>query len=430
MRRVLIITPYFPPTNAADMQRIRMSLPYFKKNGWEAEVVTVDSVYSDLVKDNLLIQSIPTSTVIHLVKALPKKLTARIGLGSIAIRSLWFYKQKVNILLRRKEYDLIYFSTTQFPVCILGAYWKRKFGIPYVIDMQDPWHTEFYKNKPKDQQPRKYWLSYRMNKWLEPIAMKKVSGLISVSQAYIDDLIGRYPHLKNLPSSVIPFGAFQGDLKMAEENADKLLNPINAVPHKINLVYIGRGGHDMQTSFELLFLAMQRGLSLQSKLFKSFHLYFIGTSYAPSGQGLPTVEPLALEMGLQDYITELTDRIGFYDSLATLQMADILFIPGSDDPKYSASKIYPYLTSQKPILAIVNEKSSTATTLKECIPRTRLFTFPGNKDETVTDIYRQLTEWSSRNFKTPCLDQEAFAKHSAEVMTSKQTRLFDKITNE
>ncbi|RZL26907.1 MAG: hypothetical protein EOO96_22520, partial [Pedobacter sp.] len=59
MPKVLIISPYFPPTNAADSHRIRMSLPHFKKFGWDVEVVTVNERYSDLIKDDLLEQSIP-----------------------------------------------------------------------------------------------------------------------------------------------------------------------------------------------------------------------------------------------------------------------------------------------------------------------------------------------------------------------------------
>ncbi|MBC7913703.1 MAG: hypothetical protein H7Y07_06230, partial [Pyrinomonadaceae bacterium] len=141
VKRVLIISPYFPPSNAADMQRIRMSLPYFKDFGWDAEVVSIDPKHSDKVKDDYLLESIPDDIPVHMVQAFSKKWTSKFGLGSIALRSLWFYRQKVNGLLKQKQYDLIYFSTTQFPVCILGAYWKNRFGIPYVIDLQDPWHS-------------------------------------------------------------------------------------------------------------------------------------------------------------------------------------------------------------------------------------------------------------------------------------------------
>ncbi len=107
------------------MQRVRMSLPYFESYGWVAEVVTVDDKYSEQVKDELLAQSIQGNIKIHKVKAFNKNWTSKLGLGSIALRSLWFYRQKVNQLLKEEKYDLIYFSTTQFPVCILGAFWIR-----------------------------------------------------------------------------------------------------------------------------------------------------------------------------------------------------------------------------------------------------------------------------------------------------------------
>jgi hypothetical protein len=137
LKNVLIISPYFPPINGADMQRIRMSLPYFAANGWKAEVVMVDEQYTGMATDELLLQSIPAGVKIHKVQALKKTLTSKLGLGSIALRSLWFYWQKIKALLKAQPYDLIYFSTTQFPVCILGAYFKKSFGIPYIIDMQD-----------------------------------------------------------------------------------------------------------------------------------------------------------------------------------------------------------------------------------------------------------------------------------------------------
>ena len=41
MKRVLIVSPHFPPVNAADMHRARMVLPFLRENGWEAEVLAV-----------------------------------------------------------------------------------------------------------------------------------------------------------------------------------------------------------------------------------------------------------------------------------------------------------------------------------------------------------------------------------------------------
>ena len=406
------------------MQRVRMSLSYFKECGWDAEVVIVDPQYVDMVKDELLLQSIPSYIDIHKVRAFDKKWTSKLGLGSIALRSLWFYKQKVNQLLRAKKFDLIYFFTTHFPVCTLGAYWKKRFGIPYIIDMQDPWHSEYYQDKPKDKRPAKYWFSYRLNKYLEPIALKNVSGLISVSECYITDLKNRYPQIKNVPTAVITFGAFEPDFKIADESAEKFNHLLD--PTCTNLVYIGRGGNDMLKAIGFLFKAFKQGMETEPNLFNKLKIYFIGTSYAPAGEGKETIMPLATQYGVESQVIEITDRISYYHTLATLTQADALFIPGSDDPKYTASKIYPYLLAKKPLLTIFHEKSSANEILKTCSENASVQTFPANENNLLMHIDEFLTRLSKKELSSVKTNDE-FNKHSALSMTIDQTDLFNKV---
>lgn len=417
MKKLLIISPYFPPVNAADMQRVRMSLPYFEQNGWEAEVVTVDEEYADLAKDNLLLKSIPPDIKIHKIGALDKTWTSKLGLGSIALRSLWFYRKKVNQLLRENKYDLIYFSTTQFPVCILGAYWKKRFGIPYVIDMQDPWHSGYYQDKPKSQRPAKYWFSYRLNKYLEPIALKQADGLIGVSDKYITDLKARYPELKNSPSATITFGAFEPDMQIANSNKQAFSNLLD--DQFVNIVYIGRGGTDMHKAISPLFEALAAGKGRYNHI----KLYFIGTSYAPAGQGIPTIIPLAKKHQVQNQVIELTDRISYYHSLLTLQHAHALFIPGSDDPAYTASKIYPYLLIQKPLLAIFNKNSPAIDTLKEYGLKT-VYDYETVTQNELTDFLNKIAE---NNLQPNNYNPDAVLKHSAQQMAVKQCALFNRV---
>jgi len=423
LKKLLIISPYFPPSNAADMQRIRMSLPYLTQFGWDAEVVTVDPAFSDLAKDELLLQSVPAGIKIHLVKAFQKKWTSKVGLGSIALRSLWFYRKKVNQLLKETHFDLIYFSTTQFPVCILGAYWKKRFNIPYVIDMQDPWHSEYYRDKPKEQQPPKYWFSYRLNKYLEPIAMKQVDGLISVSENYIADLKLRYPVIKNIPSATITFGAFEPDLKIADDNRQAFKSLLD--PEFINIVYIGRGGADMHPAIAALFKAFKTGLDNEPQIFNQIKIYFIGTSYAPDGKGMPSILPLAKQYNIAENIIEITDRIPYYHTLVTLQQADALFIPGSDDPKYTASKIYPYILAQKPLLAIFNSQSPAIPVLLEFGVK-HVYSYDQSPD---ADIHNFLKQVALHEIKDYPYNAEAIKKYSAKNMAGNQCRLFDTVLN-
>jgi len=404
------------------MQRIRMSLPYFAANGWEAEVIMVDEQYTDLPTDYLLLQSIPEQIRIHKVKALKKSITSKLGLGSIALRSLWFYRQKIKELLKSQSYDLIYFSTTQFPVCILGAYFKKRYGVPYVIDMQDPWFSDYYEDKPKAQRPPKYWFSYRLNKYLEPIAMNSVDGLVSVSDNYISDLKNRYPAIKGIPSATITFGAFEPDMQIAEQNKNTFNSLLNS--KYINMVYVGRGGADMHQAITPLFKALKTRLNEGNEALKSLRFYFIGTSYAANGQGKPSILPLAWQLGVAESVVEITDRISYYHTLITLQQADALFIPGSDDPKYTASKIYPYLLTQKPLLAIFNKASSAINIMKEYGVK-QVYDY-----ETVTqaNINTFLSSLINGSPEPPQYHAEAVNKYSARQMTINQCKLFDSVT--
>lgn len=417
MKRLLIISPYFPPSNAADMQRVRMSLPYYKQFGWDAEVVIVDQCYSDMPKDELLMQSLPADIKIHQVKALNKKWTSKAGLGSLALRSFWFLRQKVDRLLKETQYDLIFFSTTQFPVCVLGAYWKKRFGIPYVIDMQDPWHSDYYQDKPPHQRPPKYWFSYQLNKYLEPIAMKAVSGLISVSAAYIDILKTRYPEIKAIPSAVITFGYFAPDMAIAAANSSAFKNLLD--PDCKNMVYVGRGGADMHQAIIPLFDVFKQAKGA----FKWLKLYFIGTSYAPNGKGQYTILPLARQYGMADRVMEVTNRIGYYHTLATLQRADALFIPGSDDPAYTASKLYPYLLANKPLLGIFNPDSPALAVLDQCGVK-NAYSYNAGQHLAV-QIHDFCISLLNGQPLMPDYNKQALKEYSSENLTAKQCGLFN-----
>ena len=325
------------------------------------------------------------------------------------------------LLLQAKNYDLIYFSTTESPLCILGLYWKKRFKVPYLIDMQDAWHSEYYQDKPKQERPRKYWFSYRLHKYLEPIAMNNCDGLISVSPAYIKTLQQRYPQLKNKPAAVIPFGAFKKDFEIAEKNQNHCPPAVQFDPKKFNIVYVGRGGADMQPALELFFYVLKEALQDQPEKFGKFHFYFIGTSYAPKELAKPTVSPIAKKYGVENLVTEITDRIGFYSTINTLLAADALFVPGSNDPEYTASKIYPYILTKKPFLGIFNPLSPAINALKE-FGAPHVYNYEYVTYTNINDFFESLS-----NTKEEQYNPDALKKYGAQQMTLYQCLLFDQI---
>lgn len=153
MRRVLIVSPHFPPTNAPDHQRVRMSLPYFRESGWEPVVLAVDAAGVVGLPDPLLAQTLPTDVPVHRVSALPVSLTRLAGLGNVAYRAWFQLKSAGDRLLREGQFDLVYFSTTQFVVTALGRRWQERFGVPFVVDVQDPWRTDYYERPGRHRRP-------------------------------------------------------------------------------------------------------------------------------------------------------------------------------------------------------------------------------------------------------------------------------------
>lgn len=407
------------------MHRVRTSLPYFSTFGWEPTIVMIDPKDTDSQSDALLSKNIPATVKIHYVGALSKKWTSKIGLGSIAIRSLWYYKQKVNQLLKAEKFDLVYFSTTQFPVLILGPYWKRKFKIPYVVDMQDPWFSTYYEDKPKAERPAKYWLSHRLDKNLEPIALKQADGLISVSQGYLDTLNERYPRLKTIPQQVITFGAYKEDFEFVKNNWSAFALPFQKDKNLIHLVYVGRGGQDMKEAVTLIFNGFKKGLANQYSDFSKLRFHFIGTSYAPQGTGIKTIQPLAEEMGISAYVEEQTDRIPFYQGIFTLLNADALLVIGSNDQQYTASKVYPYILAERPLLAFFHEQSSAANIIKEC-EAGKIITL--NEESANEKVKLALSSLLSTPHSLE-INWNAFEKYSAQNLTKQQCDLFDQVLN-
>ncbi|RYG54461.1 MAG: hypothetical protein EOO01_01510 [Chitinophagaceae bacterium] len=402
-----------------------MSLPYFESLGWETEVVVVDPAYSDMVTDAALSESVPKHVIVHQVRAFSKKITSKLGLGSIALRSLYFYRQRVDRLLQEKKFDLIYFSTTQFPVCVLGRHWKKRFGVPYVIDIQDPWHTEYYRDKPGSERPPKYWFVYRLNRFLEKMAMQKVDGLIAVSEAYLATLGQRYEQCKTVPQETIPFGAFPEDFGIARRHQTDYPSAVPKTDGIIRIVYVGRGGKDMEAAARHLFRAFQLSLKRDPR-YRAFHFYFIGTSYAGAGRGNASFLPVAREFGLSAFVTEMTDRIAFYQTLNTLCNADALFIPGSDDPQYTASKIYPYVLAQKPLLAIFHPASSVVSFLEKC-KCGAVVRLGDEEDESVRKIQHFFQRLLDGSFARVVADPKVLDDFSALAMTKKQVGVFDQI---
>ncbi len=420
-KRVLIISPNFPPNNSADMHRVRQMLPYLADNNWYAHVVTVKLKYIENINlDPFFEFDLPINFGKTYVGSLPLKLTRCFGVGSLSLRTFFHYLFKVNSILRKEKYDLVFFSTTSFHLLALGPIWKRIFKVPFVIDIQDPWRSDYYIDKPKKERPPKFLLNYSLDKLLEKFTVPKSNGIISVSEKYIETFKIRYK-LSNVKFIVEPFSGVSNDFYILEKiNTD---TSINFEKSKKNIVYVGRGGHDLAFAVSAFFRAVKL---LPKEFLEKIHIWFIGTSYAPKGQGKKTIEPLAIGLGLENIVTEITDRIPYFESLGLLKKADLLFVPGSDDIGYTASKIYPYILAEKPLLTIFHESSSVNTILRHCDYGQR-FIFSNERldDRFTEEISKAIFELI--NVENVKLDMDRFERFSDKEMTKRICCFFESI---
>ena len=423
--RVLIVSPHFPPVNTPDMHRVRMSLPYFREFGWEPYVLAV-APPAEATLDPLLLQTIPDAVEIERVPAVPLALSKRLGIGNIALRALPFLYTRGSALIADRRIDLVYFSTTNFLSMPLGRVWRRKFGVPYVVDIQDPWHSDYYQQHPDSAPPPKYSLARRLHAILEPWTMKEVGAVIAVSDDYVSTLRQRYSWLAEEMCTTLPFAASARDFELLAENPQRNRG-FEREGGIVHGAYIGRGGDDMKKALDILFAALGKGIATMPALFGSVRLHFVGTDYAADARAKKTVEPVAREAGVGSSVTESTTRVSYFEALQILKDADFLVLTGSDDPAYTASKVYPYLMSGKPVVAVVHERSGLVPVLREAGSAV-VVTFSEGRETAAAE--KLLAEWRAMleaRGEPTSVDQTLLARYSAREMTRRQSAVFDSV---
>lgn len=433
--RVLCVSPRFPPSSAADAQRLRLVLPHFAAAGMEAEVLAVDPRCCFEPPDPWQLQRVPPTLPVHRVRGLAHRWGRLPGLGSLESRTVPLLASRGDRLVRRghaegRPFDLAYISTTAFGTFALGRRWWRRFRLPFVLDYQDAWVNDFYRCRPDLPPPGgrlKHAVVDRLQRRQEPRVLRLAAGVTAVSGAYLTALSERYAFADQVPGLVLPFPGCPDDFTAPSAPGGLPFDPNDGLLHWVS---IGRGGDDLATALHGLFAALAHAApaSLRARL----RLHFIGTSYAPAGREQCSVRPLALRYGLGDVVQELPERVPMGQAVAVMRAAQALLVIGSDDPAYTASKLYPYLLARRPLLAVLHRQSPACALLQRC-GGARLVTFdPAGADLSAPAVTTPLeqaiaAEWleGGRHAQVVPLDSEAFRPHTARAQAMQLRRFFD-----
>ena len=428
MKKVLIVSPHFAPTNAPDMQRTRLALPHLRALGWEPVVLAVEAgSIEGGVYEPLLEHTYPADIRIVRVKGLPPRLSRWLGFGGLWFRCGTALRAAGERLLRAEKFDLVFFSTTQFDAFALGPIWKRKFGVPYVLDYQDPWVNDYY-DRTGTPPPGGVW-KFAFSQWRarrqEPLVLREASGVVSVSDAYGRTLAAAYPWFAASSAVLLPFGAAAQDLATARFHPPaKSLVPFG--DGNFHHVYAGRCGPDMFISLTTIFRSFKLFKERSPAEAERIRFHFIGTDYAPPPLGREWAMPVARAEGVEAYVHEHCYRVPYFEALHYLVRADALLAVGSNDPTYSASKIFPYILAQRPMLVLFHESSPVLAFARQAQCGTS-FSFASAAD--IPHLTAELADsWfnSPNRFNQPTHDAAAFRPFTAEAMSANLAKCFER----
>jgi hypothetical protein len=422
LKKILIISPHYPPSNLAAVHRTRLFAQHFPSFDWDPIILTVDEQYYEEQLDWNLHKLLPRHQRIEKVKAYSA--TKPRLIGDIGLRAFFQLYKKAKRIIQNEQINFLYIPIPSFYAALLGRRLHKTTGVKYGIDYIDPWVHIF---PGSEKIFSRHWLSTQMAKLLEPIAVKHASLITGVSEGYYQGVMKRNPHLlKTCLFGAMPYGGEKNDHnKVKEIDVGSYL--FKRIPGKIQLVYAGAFLPKSKDVIKRVFSHINQNRSLFSNLV----IHFVGTGNLSNGSYRNVIKPIAEEFDLYDsIIREHPQRIPYLNVLSHLSEADGVFILGSTEPHYSPSKVYQAVLSKKPIFALLHNESPAVSIIRNSNAGIVL-SFDGENNLDIVDHYLSESYSSFITFMNAYNDSQIkmnyFDQYSAKSVTHQLANLLNKI---
>ena len=357
MKKVLIITYYWPPGSGAGVQRWLKFARYLPEYGWEPVILTVDPEYAAYpALDNSLEKDLPEGIKVHRTKAtdwfriysrdkskVPSAGFAKSHDNSFREKVLRFIRGNFFIPDPRRGWNryacdkaieiiesekISHIITTSPPhsTQLIGLKLKKKFPeIQWIADLRDPW-TDIYYYK----QFYPTFISKMIDKSFEIEVLKSSVKIITVGKSLKDLFVSKVPEIES-KIEVITNGYDEDDFKDA----------INVEPEKFTISYIGTLSESYPV--EGLLSALEK---LQNEG-KDFLFRLVGTvSLVQKEKILKIIDIKRVQF--IPYVNH-NEAINFMMSSSVL----LLIIPDHHSNRsILTGKLFEYLASGKPILCL------------------------------------------------------------------------------
>lgn len=425
MRRCLIVSPHFPPSTVAGVHRARHLVKALPAHGWEPTVIAVDPAFHVEPLDQELRGLVPPSARVIETGAIPAQWTAPFGLrGEIGLRGFFHLRAAVSREIEAQRPEVVMITGSPFYPMLLAGWIKRRFGVPVILDFQDPWAS---KEGATRRRWTKSWLAHRMAVTLEPRALRNAAWVTSVSDRQNAELAKRYTWLDSSRMSAMPIGGDPDDaVALRKTSIGIRVNSASSV--MLDFSYVGTALPRAAPLLMILFEGLAQFRRLSPDLAARIRLRFVGTSNQPGESTDYRVVALAKAAGVADLVSEQPGRVPFVDALRILAGAHAVLLIGSDEPHYTASKIYPGLMSGRPFLSIFHSESSAHQILSAAGGGAALaYQGEQRRDRLIASVRTELARLVSDPASFGYADPAAYAAFTAHSVAGQFARVFEAV---
>ena len=379
MKRVLIISYYWPPTGGSGVQRWVKFAKYLPEEDWQPVIYTPENP-EQLAVDASLEAEVPSEAEVIRTRitepyALYKKVLRRSGHSKEAVEvnpvnaqnksflqkaAMWvrgnFFRPDPRCLWIRpsvrylKKYleehpvDLIVTTGPPQSMHMIGLRLAKETGLPWVADFRDPWTKIFY-FKHLSMTPA----TERWHKKMEKAVLDEASAVVAVSPLVQQE----FQAMTDTPVELITNGFDECDFP-SEKDTEAYGGP----DKDFTITHTGLFAADGNPT--VLWDVLREKYQADGDFRKRLRIKLIGKN---DEQILKALK----DRGLQEALTDM----GYQPHSVAVQQqrkASILILPLRKEPEYKAvlpGKLFEYMASERPVLGIGQPDGAMAMILGE-----------------------------------------------------------------
>lgn len=388
-------------------------------------VVAVHPEFHAEPLDPALRDLVPSDVQVVETGAIPQRWTAWMGLrGEIGLRGFFHLRAEIARQMTQWKPKVVMITGSPFYPMLLSGWIRRCFGIPVVLDLQDPWVS---KEGSTRRHWTKGWLAHHLAVMLEPRALKNASWITSVSERQNDELGERYPWLDRRRMTAIPIGGDPADFEAVRASVASSAHP--GTSKHLQFSYVGTALPRATPLLRILFEGLARLKHEQPVLARRIQLRFVGTSNQPGRSTDYRVLPIAHQVGIAAQVIEEPGRVPFLEALRILATTNSVLMVGSDEPHYTASKIYPGLMSGRPFLSLFHEDSSAHDILARSGGGVALaYTVESSRDALILAVANGFASLASGTSSFPVVSAKSYGDYTAHTVAGRYADVFSRLT--